>query len=81
MPYDGDEIALMAGINENKSGAPVVDASIQVNLGWQGPVPGSPGQAPETAPPVQMWESESAAGRYAGTVMARQAEGYYTLRR
>lgn len=78
----GETIDLWATVHENREGAPPVSgASITVQLVWRQPLPGMhPTAPPEHLPEARLWESDETAGRYEGSLVAPEIEGYYQVR-
>jgi pimeloyl-ACP methyl ester carboxylesterase len=76
----GEPIDMWATVHNRHSGLPVLDATIDVQLVWRQALPGEP---ENTAPPepltLSLEGSVEVGGRYEGTLIAPEREGYYVL--
>lgn len=83
-----EEINLWATIHENKPSRPaevahppVSEAKVTVELLWRAALPGSePVKPPKNLSRTRLWESDEIDGRYEGSLVAPDTEGYYQLR-
>ena len=77
-----EEIKLWATIHENQEPAPPVSgAKVVVQLLWRAALAASEQvKPPKHLPRTRLWESEESEGRYEGSLMAPDTEGYYQLR-
>jgi pimeloyl-ACP methyl ester carboxylesterase len=75
----GEAVNLWVTVHEQDNSRPVSRANIRVQLTWQQALPGSqPEVLPRPLPEIRLVEKE--AGRYEGSLLAPDVEGYYELR-